>query len=71
VYQKANGDYFCGFIIKDDLTWYQADEKCRSRGGRLPEIYSIYENIDLLQFKVILDLYFHAYCRVLWGLNKF
>jgi hypothetical protein len=38
--------------LKEGLTWNQADEACRMSGGRLPEITSIKENIDILKLRV-------------------
>jgi hypothetical protein len=51
-YQKANGDYYCAFAIRDVLNWFQADDACQSKGGRLPEIYTLKENMDILKLKV-------------------
>jgi hypothetical protein len=51
-YKKSTGHYFCGFVIKDSLTWYQAADACKMRGGRLPEVYNKYDNIDILKSKV-------------------
>lgn len=52
VYQKPDGKYYCGFTVKDSLNWYQADEACKQRGGKLPEIYSTTENSEILKLKV-------------------
>jgi hypothetical protein len=51
-YQKTNGDYFCAFIVQDNLNWFQADDACKIRGARLPEISDVRENIDILKFRV-------------------
>ncbi len=52
-YQKDDGSYYCGFVIQDSLTWFQAKDECNARGGRLPEISSVNENIAILKMKVI------------------
>ena len=52
-YQKNDGKYYCTFAIKDSLTWYQADDACKLRGGWLPEVYSVTENINILRQKVL------------------
>jgi hypothetical protein len=51
-YQKANGDFYCAFTLKDTLTWYEAEEECKIRGGQLPEIHNIEENTNILKLKV-------------------
>ena len=52
-YQKNDGKYYCTFAIKDSLTWYQADDACKLRGGWLPEVYSVTENINIVRQKVL------------------
>jgi hypothetical protein len=52
IYQKSDGNYYCGFIIKDSLNWYQADDICKRRGGKLPEVYDEDNNMEILKFKV-------------------
>jgi hypothetical protein len=51
-YQKSTGDYFCAFEIKEILTWFQADDACKIRGGRLPEVYNSSDNYDILKLRV-------------------
>jgi hypothetical protein len=60
-FQKADGSYYCGFVIKDTLTWYQAEDACNARGGRLPEISSYDENLDILKLKVISNMISNIY----------
>jgi hypothetical protein len=36
------------------MSWHQADEACKSMGGRLPEIFAQLENDFLVQIKVSL-----------------
>ena len=55
-YQKNDGKYYCTFAIKDSLTWYQADDACKLRGGWLPEVYSVTENINIVRQKVLYHL---------------
>jgi len=52
VYQKADGKYYYGLIIKDSMTWFQADEACKLKGGMLPEITNFAEHFNILKLKV-------------------
>jgi hypothetical protein len=56
VYTKSNGECYFGLFLERGLSWWQAFEKCRSLGGRLPEIKSAQENADILKLKVILSI---------------
>ena len=51
-YRKSDGKYFCGFTVKANLNWKQADDACKTKGGRLPEIYSISDNSDINKQRV-------------------
>jgi len=51
-YQKSDGKFYCGFTIKAYLNWYQAADACKTRGGRLPEVYSFEDNLSIMQQKV-------------------
>ena len=50
--KKADGSCACGFAIEDGLMWKAASDKCKSLGGRLPEIRSEQENIDVISLIV-------------------
>ena len=51
-YQKSDGKSYCAFTIKDTLTWYQAEQACRAKGGQLPEIYNEADNSVVARVKV-------------------
>ena len=47
-----NGSCACGFFLARNLDWYQANQGCKSKGARLPEINSTGENNDIFHLKV-------------------
>ena len=51
-YQKSNGKNFCGYAVKVALNWQQAFDYCKISGGRLPEVYNLKDNVNILQQKV-------------------
>ena len=51
-YTKSDGSTACGFTLQKGLTWQQANDLCKSQGGRLPEIRSKEENDIIFNFKV-------------------
>ena len=51
-YLKSDGKYFCGFTVKSSLNWQQADDACKTRGGRLPEVYNFNDNVDIMKQRV-------------------
>jgi hypothetical protein len=50
--QKLNGNCACGFWVEGFYTWQQGFDLCKSRGARLPEIYSAQENAFIYKIKV-------------------
>ena len=52
-YKKSDGTSYCAFTIKDSLNWFQADEACKLKGGRLPDIESVTQNNEILKLKVL------------------
>ena len=51
-YLKSDGKYYCTFTIKDTLTWYQANDACKRKGGILPEIYNATDVFNIVMQKV-------------------
>lgn len=46
-YKKANGANACGLFVGNGLTWFTANDICKSLGARLPVISTAQENLEI------------------------
>ena len=51
-YRKSDGSLVCGFLLEQIFSWFEASEKCKALGARLPEIKSEEDNEQILELKV-------------------
>ena len=59
-YVKSNGSCACGTYLELGLTWRQAADQCYALGGRLPEIHSEGENVDIINFVVCVNTFHNS-----------
>ena len=70
MYQKSDGKYYYGLIIKDSMTWFQADEACKLKGGRLPEITDFSEHFNIVKLKVTNIIHTNTLQSRPWAINE-
>jgi hypothetical protein len=57
IYRKGNGFPACAIFLEGTFDFSEAEEKCESKGGKLPEIFSEEENNITMKFSVCSESY--------------
>ena len=65
-YLKYDGSYVCGFVLANNMSWFDATEQCLMMEGRLAEVQSPTDN----QYLNMLFLVGISVKASVWGLFK-